>query len=375
MRGLYLTAYDLTNKSDGVAKKILSQIACFKRFGIDMTIVDASNLQNVDVDPVKNFISRGLGTSYQTDLLYSYVAKMPNLSEYDFMYIRKGFCDKRQIEALRQIRAQNANLKILMEYPTFPYDKEIRGRKRLVALPIDQKYRKDIARFIDRAVTFSDDSELFGAKTLVISNAIDYDRVKISQQIEHDGVNMIAVALFGIFHGYDRLLMAMARDKELVQSRKIHFHLVGDGFAIKNYKDIVKKHSLEKYVTFHGRLGGELLDKVYDICDIAIDTLGRHRVGCYYNSSLKGKEYGAKGLPMISGVKTDLDKYKEDFYFRVSADESPIALKSIIDFYDDLVSKESKKHLSERIRNTTKKYFAYDVSFKAVLDYVAERDE
>lgn len=375
MRGLYLTSYDLTNKSDGVAKKILAQVACFERFGIEMTVVDASDLQNIEVDPVKSFISKGLGTSYQTDLLYSYVAKMPNLSEFDFMYIRKGFCDKRQIDALRQIRTQNAKLKILMEYPTFPYDKEIRGRRRLVALPIDQKYRQDLAKYIDRAVTFSDDSELFGVKTLIISNAIDYDQVKVCQQVKHDDVNMIAVALFGTFHGYDRLLMAMARDKELVQSRKIHFHLVGDGFAIKSYKDIVKKYALEEYVTFHGRLGGQSLDEVYDICDIAIDTLGRHRVGCYYNSSLKGKEYGAKGLPMISGVKTDLDKYNEDFYFRVPADESPIALKTIIDFYDGLISKESRQHLAERIRNTTQEYFAYDVSFKAVLDYVMERDE
>lgn len=375
MRGLYLTTYDLTNKSDGVAKKILSQVACFEKHDIEITIMDASNLQEITLNPVMKCISRGLGTSYQADLLYSLVAKLQDLSEFNFIYIRKDFCNKKQIDALRQIRTQNAKLKILMEYPTFPYDKEIRGRRRLVALPVDRKNRLDLAKYIDRAVTFSDDSELFGAKTLVISNAIDYDRVKISRQIEHDGVNLIAVALFGTFHGYDRLLMAMARDKELVQSRKIHFHLVGDGFAIKNYKNIVKKYSLEEYVTFHGRLGGQSLDEVYDICDIAIDTLGRHRVGCYYNSSLKGKEYGAKGLPMISGVKTDLDKYNEDFYFRVPADESPISLKSIISFYDGLVSKESKRHLAERIRNTTQKYFAYDVSFKAVLDYVMERDK
>lgn len=371
-RGLYLTAYDLSNKSDGVAKKIISQVSCFERHGIEMEVVDAACLTRMQVNSIRNNISVLCGMSYSTDLLFSYVANMSNIEQFDFLYIRKGFCDKTQIEALEKIKKRNPRIKILLEYPTYPYDKEIRGRRKFIALPIDKKYRLELKNYIDRAVTFSDDEELFGAKTLIISNAIDYDRVKIINPKTHDGINLIAVAFFGKFHGYDRLLEAMAREKELVDKYSIHFHLVGDGFAIKQYKALVERFGLEENVSFHGRLFGDELDSVYDISDIAIDTLGRHRVGCYYNSSLKGKEYGAKGLPMVSGVRTDLDKYGENFYFRVSADEEPISIQAILSFYFSLIEKETKKQLADRIRSTTKKYFDYDVSFDPVLKYVTE---
>jgi hypothetical protein len=49
------------------------------------------------------------------------------------------------------------------------------------------------------------------------------------------------------------------------------------------------------------------LNDIYNISDIAIDSLGRHRSNVMYNSTLKGKEYCAKGLPIVSGVKTEFD--------------------------------------------------------------------
>lgn len=42
--------------------------------------------------------------------------------------------------------------------------------------------------------------------------------------------------------------------------------------------------------------------------------MGRHRSGVSFNSSLKGKEYCAKGLIIVSGVKTELDLDGEFLY-------------------------------------------------------------
>ena len=49
MKGVYFTTYDIRNQSDGVAKKILSQIKCFQDADIDMEIVDANHM------PISNY--------------------------------------------------------------------------------------------------------------------------------------------------------------------------------------------------------------------------------------------------------------------------------------------------------------------------------
>ncbi|MFK5655764.1 hypothetical protein ACIA4K_04025 [Lactobacillus delbrueckii subsp. bulgaricus] len=67
-------------------------------------------------------------------------------------------------------------------------------------------------------------------------------------------------------------------------------------------------------VSMVGKKEKEELDYYYNICDIGIDSMGRHRSNVYYNSSLKGKEYLAKGLPIVLGVTTELD-YIKDFRF------------------------------------------------------------
>ena len=348
MKGIYITSYDLKNNSDGVSKKINYQIDCMNRYGNDVKVFDANSefLHRNYWYSIRSVLARLIGDSYLLTYLLKQISVSNELLEADYLYIRKDFCNRGQIRALIKIKKRNPKIKIIVEYPTFPYDAEVRGRRRYFVLPLDKHYRKKMKYCIDRAVTYSSDKELFSVKCINISNAIDYKKVSIKDSVEHDGINMIAVALFGTFHGYDRLIRAMGEQIQLVIDNNVKFHLVGDGYAINEYKRLVLKYNLEEYVLFYGRLYGTELDKVYSISDIAVDNLGRHRVGCFYNSSLKGKEYGAKGIPIISGVETELDKYNEDFYYRVSADEQPIDLKEIIAFYHHVYDGRSKKKCS-----------------------------
>lgn len=50
------------------------------------------------------------------------------------------------------------------------------GRKEKLQLQIDRMFRRSLARQVDRIVTFSDDDEIFGQKTIRISNGIDFER-------------------------------------------------------------------------------------------------------------------------------------------------------------------------------------------------------
>lgn len=374
IKGLYITSYDLKDKYNGVSKKINYQIECMRTNGFYVEILDYNSIPKSLITKTGLFIERLLGYSYRLNyLINSFLLKSDKeLCDTDFLYIRKDFCNNNQIYYLNKIRKQNPKLKILVEYPTFPYDNEIHGRRKIITLPIDKECRKKLKKSINRAVTFSDDSLLFGVKCLNISNAIDYNKVTLKNHKNHSGINLIAVALFDRFHGYDRLIKAMGENIDIVKTNNICFHLVGDGYAIKEYKSLISTYNLESFVILHGKMFGQDLDEIYNISDIAVDNMGRHRVGCYYNSSLKGKEYGAKGLPIVSGVKTELDNLDEDFYYRVPADDSLIDLNEIIKFYHKMYDNKDPILIAKHIRETTNKYFNFEVAFKPVIDYIKE---
>ena len=147
---------------------------------------------------------------------------------------------------------------------------------------------------------------------------------------------------------------------------------MGDGDELDYYKRLTKELNLEDYVYMYGNKIGKELDEVYDICDIGLDALARHRSGIYYNSSLKGKEYAAKGIPIISGVETELDsKYDFRFYMRVPADDSELNIYDIIDFYKKIYQTEKDIiEINKEIRKFARNNFDIQKCMKPVVEYI-----
>ena len=80
-----------------------------------------------------------------------------------------------------------------------------------------------------------------------------------------------------------------------------------------------------------GQLFGEQLDEVFNCCDFAIGSLGRHRSGITHIKTLKNREYACRGIPFIYS-ECDSDFDNQPYVLKAPADESPIAIDSIIDF-------------------------------------------
>ena len=111
------------------------------------------------------------------------------------------------------------------------------------------------------------------------------------------------------------------------------------------------------------------------IRDIGLDSMGRHRSGVYYNSSLKGKEYCAYGLLIVSGVETELDNAADfDYYFRIPADDSPVDFAKILEFYNEKVA-DNKAAVHKKISDYALDHFSMDKVFKPVMDYIGSGGE
>lgn len=372
MKGMYLTVCDLRYQNSGVNKKINLQLLTFKNNGIDMIVPDMS---------VKGFFYRLLDavlgicpfTSYLFSIRLKKLMKKIKPGDLNFLYIRKTSFDKTLIKTMKAIKGENPDIKVLVEIPTYPYDKECSSLISKVKLIKDRKSRDYLYNHIDRIITYSNDKFIFKIPAINLSNAVDTDKIKAKKAADcKDIIQIIAVAQFNFWHGYDRLLYGLASYYRNGGCKNIVFHLVGSGSEVKKYKVIVKENSLEQHVIFHGEKSGKELDEIYDQCEIALDSMGRHRCEVYYNSSIKGKEYGAKGLPIISGVETELDAdldYK--YYMRVDATEEPVNINSVIDFYNRMYNgRENRNEIIKNIREYTRNHFDISIALKPVLDFI-----
>ena len=221
-------------------------------------------------------------------------------------------------------------------------------------------------------VTFSDASEIFGQRTINISNGVDFDSIPIHQfQPTDDALHLIGVAEVHIWHGYDRLIAGIGEYYKKGGKRNVVFHIVGGVHPNQRYKPnafhpglqaIIDKYHIQDKVVFHGTLFGEELTKVFDICQFAIGSLGRHRSGITVIKTLKNREYATRGIPFIYSEQ-DSDFDHQPYVLKAPADESPINIQQIIDFVDHFTMKP------EIIRKTVE-HLKWEIQMQRVLDAV-----
>ena len=371
MRGIYFTTMcniedPNDNDNPGIKEKIKYQYKSFQNAGIDMQFFYA----------------------HKKSKAYRYINRLPlyrdnydtpdTVSKADFIYLRKpstinmGF-----IDFLRRIRKLNPTLKIMLEIPTYPYDNEIQGVVRMPLKYKDKYARKKLHKYVDVVLTYSNDSEIFGIQAINISNGVNTEiaanYLKKYQCLDDGVVRFMACAKFNLWHGYDRAIEGLySYLKDPHAKTKVEIEMVGDGESLASYKKLVDQYGLHQYVKFHGRLQGEELGKMYSICDIGFDSMGRHRSGVYYNSSLKGKEYAAYGLMIVSGVETELDHVDDfDYYFRIPADDSPVDFNSVLAFYKKQLDRSKEKTIVRKtIAQYAKDHFDISVVFRPVIDYL-----
>lgn len=361
MKMCFLTNVEYNDKGIGINYKITQQIKEFMKVGFKTEYIKYS----YDLSGIKKIMYH-----------FSFFHKKENnevlkkVKDADVLYIRYFRVNQNFIQLLKNIKRENPNIYIIVEIPTYPYDYEL--NKYSISLLNDKLFRLFLKRYINKIITFSNDDEIFGVPTLVISNGVDLIRIKQREiKYSNNHIDIIAIAQIAFWHGFDRIIEGLNIYYKKNGKEKINIHIVGDGpnELIQNLKDRVKKYDLSERVLFYGNKMGAELDDIYEKCNMAFDSLGRHRSKIFYNSTLKGKEYLAKGLPIISGVETELDKEKDyKYYLRVPADDSPVDFFSVCKFYHDIYDSTNEKVISDTIRKFCSDKYDFSSTFKIVID-------
>lgn len=372
MKLLYLSTWDFTNeKSDGVCKKIYSQISVFEKNGCE---VDLIYIKNGKILYREEGNTREIGTVGSIKKTPAYIKMYGELKnkKYDWVYNRYGMMDTFYYRVLKRLHKNGA--RILIEIPTYPYAGEIpEGILYRLMFWWDEIYLKRLKRIVDRIVTYSQDEKIFDIQTIHIMNGVEVNSIKpvCREKGIDDTIDLLIVALMQPYHGYERLLYGLKKYYEEGGTRKILCHFVGDGPERAAYEKIVSDCGLEDHTRFYGMKGGEELEHIYERADIGVCSLGCYKKGIYWSSELKSREYLAKGIPIIAGIEIDIFSVIDNNYFlQFPNDESLIAINQITKFYDK-VYQQDYQSVAENIREMASKYIDVKAAIKLVCDYIS----
>lgn len=356
MKALFLIFHGF-NPSNGISKKISYQVDALRACGMEVHLcyMDETTTKKRLVDGVT---IADYGNGAMSKILkrteFGSITKYAQQEHIEFVYIRSNHnANPFTIRMVRQLK--RAGMKVVMEIPTYPYDAEYEAQGMNRQIFFDKIFRHRLAKHLDGIVTFSDYKEIFGQRAINISNGIDFDSVpmKSSQNDTSKEMNLIGVAEIHRWHGFDRLVKGLADYYSQPQDYIVKFHVVGYFFSNEveaEFRKIIADHHMEPYIIIYGKKHGEELDKIFNLCDFGIGSLGRHRVGIQKIKTLKNREYAARGIPFVYS-ETDSDFDERPYVLKLPADETPADIRQIIAFYRQLTMtaleiRESIKDLS-----------------------------
>lgn len=310
--------------------------------------------------------------------MVAYHYSSDDLDNTDIVYYRRHLIDRYAIKLLKDIKVRNPHCLVFFEIPTYPYDKELKDFLKLPLLLKERWNRRKLHAYVDRIVTLSNDPILFGIPTIKIINGIDFS-ITSQRDIssEEDGVvHGVIVGVFQFWHGLDRLVAGLKKYYEGgQQQREFVLHVVGPLDEISHSKQLtqdISDLSVAGHVKVYGKLDIEEVEEVYNKVSLGFDVFGLHRrFPGQVCTSIKSKEYGAKGLPIIGGSAIDYIPEEYPYFYRVKEDETPVDIESVIDFHDRIYA-NGYEEVAKEIREFTQTRCSSEAMMKPVLDYCLE---
>lgn len=288
----------------------------------------------------------------------------------DFLYIRQVYHDTSFVRYLKAIRRSNPKIQIIYEIPTYPYDTETRLSLSNAAFQLkERRGRKRAAKYIDRIVTFYGQEEIWGVPCIRLINGYDFSQVQLPERtVPGDGVHILSVSATAFWHGYDRFIEGLHQYYVNGGTENIVYHLVGN--ILPEHKKLVENYGLQNHVIFYGRMSGTALDDVYKKCLLGIDILGGHRKDYPVSSTLKSREYGAWGLPLIASSPVDFMPEDYPYQLLVPYDDSPIRIQDVLNFYHKIYDHTDTVKVAHSIREFSQERCDMDVTMSPVAGWL-----
>lgn len=360
MNILYVAFVDFSQMHYGPAKKILSACKAMERDGHTVTLLGRQGHASVRIhtDGKTEMLEQHgaypigrlqvlLDKSKQVRAVERYVRE----KTFDFCYIRFDLCTGEFMGLLKKL--DRVCKQIFIELPTYPYEQEYVGFISKLRLRNNDRCAVGLKKYVDRIVTFYPipGDRFFDVPCLTVPNGFDFDTVSLIRDDRvPERIHIAAVSAMRHWHGYERMIEGLHRYYAAGGQRDIVLHMVGEGREGPKYLALTKEYGLEERVLFHGPMFGDDLANLLEQCTLGVDSLARHRTNISVLSSLKSREYGAKGIPLINSCRIDIIEDGYPYLLLVPADETPVDIETVVAFYDRIYAGGSRIAVAKEIR-------------------------
>ena len=367
MKILFLVYHTLVEHS-GISKKILAEVEALEKCGVDVSLCflrinpDGSKERVCDGEVLRSF-GKGLGAKIRKRTSYGDIIRYVKTRGIDTVYIRYDInADPYTCRMMR--RLHKSGVRTVVEIPTWPYDGEFKGQslKLRLQLKTDRKYRVRFFKYCDFIVNCSNDEQILGHPTINAGNGVDFENIPVAaENTEKYEMRMLSVANIHLWHGLDRLILGMARRKDIPAV----LHIVGDGLPeiIDGYKELARQYGLLDRVKILGPEYGSELDKEFKWCNIAVGSLARHRSGIETIKTIKNREYAARGRAFFYS-ENDPDFDERPYVFKVQQNDDPVDMQSIYEFF------RKARFSPEEIRESVKE-LSWECRMRKVIEGIS----
>jgi glycosyltransferase involved in cell wall biosynthesis len=346
---------------NGIKDKIFNQKKSLQNLGYNVDLINVREKNTIFINDLKlkTFTNHIFFSLFFFKAVYSCVRN----NSYDLVYIRNPFVA--DFIGYGQLLKKFSDSKIILEIPTFPYKKEKKTIPQKIVYFLESFSRLTTKKYVD-LILYSGNKEekIFGVPSLQVKHSSNLENTVISKkEFNKKEINIIAVASFNEWHGYDRFFEGLNQFVHKKADRGYHLkiHIVGNKEPLySTFKKYVMENNLDDNVNFYGALSGKALDEVFDKADVGLGSLGMHRIDLFEGSPLKSAEYAVRGIPFVVGYK-DSNFYNFDYCFQIPGDESMVDLESLIEWYFDL------KVNRNEMRNYVLENFSWEKQLKKIL--------
>jgi glycosyltransferase involved in cell wall biosynthesis len=298
-------------------------------------------------------------------------------SEVNFIYIRYNPFDPFLVIFLLLVRWRcKAVQKIIVEMPTYPYDKYLlsSGLLSFTAMQwlLDIVCRPFLHWLVDRSVVVNcRNLQVFGMPVISITNGVDVDSYAHHTPLftSPGSVHLVFVGNIHDGHGLDRLVHGLARYYEDSSQCSLDVTLTVIGGRESGLRELCEKIGVLDKVKFVGHQEGLGLDDYLREATIGVGVLASYRLNMEDFSPLKHREYCARGIPFIYDGN-DTSFRDTDFALNLGMNDQPIDIRSVIAF----ASTVARPGLSDAMRAYAKQNFSWSSVMVDVINYLKKEN-
>lgn len=354
------------SETDGIAKKVMSQAKGFSMAVGRCLLVccEANNIVRLEINygqiksktVLRTLSNVGNNSRQRIDTIKELVktAKTELHSDNQLLYVRHMIPSVSLISFLK--KAKSLGIKIGYEIPTYPYYYEQftvanNKIKAIVKIINDTLYWPLIYRNISKLFIIVCNNKARRYKKMYsICNGIELiSKFEYKDRPLKDKFNMVGVGTIWPYHGYDRIINAIAAiGGNLNNGKAVMFHIVGESDEIEHLKELAKIKNIASNIIFHGKKFGQELEDIYYECHIGVGTLALNKRKADIDTAIKNIEYFSQSLPVITGGKI-FDINEETGLYYVSKWDAEIDLDDVFEFYQRFTSADFDSSLSSII--------------------------